>query len=143
MRPTFLQLDAALRETHEAGFATIAHMAAAGASAQSIERFAGRNRLVGAAADALRELVPVEPTIRALADCQLLDFPEFSAHIGELLPGAIVLVRARVREVLGREASCTIAFATGRHSSAFHVDVADIVGVQRVAPSLWVPEPRR
>jgi hypothetical protein len=130
-----LHLAAALRDAVAIEEVVIARVASAIDPGQLDRMRRSQAALVEAAA-LLAELAPHECLVREAARIGLVDFPTFSAQVGELRPGSIALLRAAVIDPHPGPGECLVrvVFETGRLSQLVVVRRRDIIGVEKREP---------
>lgn len=145
--PTFIELAQAVRETHTIGLQVVARLAGV-ADPEELEVMRARKQRLLEAANLLVEFAPHEPLIRSIVRVGgLAELPEYSPDLSALRVGATGLWRGEVLDVHPTE--CEVAFHVRRTSRGVRqttqawISRADLVGLQLITPSMWMPAPRR
>lgn len=142
MGASFIELAQAVRETHTIGLQTIARLVGI-ADADELDVMRARKALLLETADLLVEQAPHEALIRSIVRVGgLAELPEYSANLSLRRVGAIGLWRGEILDMLPLESE--VRFKTVRGVTRSWVSHSENVGIERVAPSMWLgPAPVR
>jgi hypothetical protein len=139
MGAPFIDLAHAVRETHTIGLQVLARLTGVAGDAELEDMRANAARLIEAA-ELLVELAPHEVLIRSITRVGgLADLPEYSPDISQVRVGVNALWLGEVRDVHPTE--CEVTFEALRKRTRIWVSRAKCVGIERVAPSMWLRAP--
>lgn len=137
MDASFIELAGACRETHTIGLQVLGRLVGV-AEEDRLAAMRAREGLLLATADLLVEMAPHEALVRSFVRVGgLAELPAFSADVSQLAVETIGLWRGTVLDVMPLE--CEVRFDTRRASTRAWISRANLIGIERRKPSIWLP----
>lgn len=140
MDASFIELAQAARDTHTIGLQTLGRLVGI-ADDEYLAATRTREARLLEAAELLVAMAPHEALVRSIVRVGgLADLPEYSADLSSLAVDATGLWRGRVLDIMPLE--CEVRFNAKGRTLRGWVSRADLVGLERIKPSMWLAPTR-